>query len=263
MKKYFILLLVVLLPLSVNAMAYSETFDVGDSVTVGLKSDEDNTGFHVLKESQAGETTVTLIYDGVIEGSATVYDETNPDENHDASVLLDESIVGQKLINLINADGAKWRVETARLLNESDLNNLGITKDDNGLYEINKKYSFLAAIKINGLEPEMYNYWTSIVDESASSAAVYCVTDNASRSSDNEALSTLVSMDITSVTNNSKCAIRPVVVIDKAYILCNNTKTPTPVDTGVADYIIPLSFVLIAAVSAVVATKKKSAFQKI
>ena len=263
MKKYLIILFVVLLPLNVKAMAYSESFDVGDSVTVGLKSDDDNVGFHVLKASASGETTVTLIYDGVIAGSATVYDETRPDDNHDASYLLEESIVGQKLNSIVNADDAKWRVENARLLNESDLLNLGISKNANGVYEINKDYSFLGAIKIDGLSPELYNYWTSIVDETAGTTSLYCVTNNESRTSDDDVWSTLVSMDITSITNNSQCAIRPVVVIDKAYILCNNTKTPPNVKTGVSDYIIPLAGVLLVASIAILSTKKKTAFREI
>ncbi len=261
MKKLF-LLLIVLLPLSVNAMAYSETFRVGDSVTVGLKSDDDNVGFHVLKESASGETYVTLIYDGVIEGSPSVYDESNPDENYEATYILDNSIVGKKLQEVINKDGAKWRVESARLLNENDLSNLNIRKNDAGIYEISEKYSFLAPVKDSNVTSEMYNYWTSIRNTNSATTAMYCVTYNDNRTEDTGVWATLESKDITSITNNSTCAIRPVVVIDKAYILCNNT-VPENVKTGVKDYIIPLSALLITASALIVISKKKTVFKEI
>ena len=67
MKKFLLGLLLVV-PFSVNAMATSETFDVGNEVIVALKEgDTEQTGgraFHVLKPSAAGEETVTLIFDG-------------------------------------------------------------------------------------------------------------------------------------------------------------------------------------------------------
>ena len=52
-------------------------------------------GFYVLKESKAGEETVTLIYDGSITGFITVYDEAIPG-THDASTELEEAVIDQK-----------------------------------------------------------------------------------------------------------------------------------------------------------------------
>lgn len=66
--KRFLLVLALAVPFGVNAMATSETFDIGDEVVVALKEgDTEQTGgraFHVLKASAAGEETVTLIFDG-------------------------------------------------------------------------------------------------------------------------------------------------------------------------------------------------------
>ena len=78
MKKVLLIMLSILLPLSVSAMDYSSEFDIGDSVSVSFngKTDSKNLiGFHVLNGSSSGETTVTLVYDGVL-------------ATHDASGIL-------------------------------------------------------------------------------------------------------------------------------------------------------------------------------
>ena len=265
MKKVFMMLLLLALPLNVNAMSNEEVFHVGDSVTVGLTSDTDEVNFIVLKESQAGESTVTLIYDGTIAGSSTIYDEIRPDDGHDeVTTVLDTSVVGQKLSSIVNADGKKWRSVSTTLLQESDLINLGVTKNAAGKYEITEKYSkILAPVKIAGLVPKQYNYWTSIQDTSAADTSMYCVTYNEARTTNEGVWATLESMDITSTTNNSECAIRPVIVMPKEYILCNNTQTPSIVPTGVSDYIVPLASILLFAGLAVVLTRKKNLFQEI
>ena len=270
MKKVILLLAALAMPLSVSALATSETFNVGDSVSVALyegyeKDYKNGVGFHVLKESKAGEDTVTLIFDGSIEGSMTVYDEASPDDNHGASTVLEEAVIGQKLQSLINKEGKKWRIEDkASLLSAADLAYLGINKNAQNQYEIPAKYSFLAPIKGTGMPKELYNYWTSIVDGSATSTSMYMVEYNDERTTDDGVWATLVSKDITSITDNVKGGIRPVVVIKKEYILCNNSKPPVkPVDTGVSDYILPLAAVLLIAGSAVVYTKKKNVFNQI
>lgn len=265
MKRFFLLLAVMLMPLSVKAMAISESFDVGDDVSVALFSDSDNpgTGFHVLKESKSGERTVTLIYDGTIEGSPTIYDETRPDDGHEATANLNDSVVYQKMMSVIKQDGKEWRFDTASLLSLEDLTNLGITKNANGIYEIPAKYSFLAPIKQDGLPSDHYNYWTSIKDDSAATTSVYCVSYNENRTGDDGVWATLESRSIASITNNSECAIRPVIVIDKAYILCNNSKKTPNAKTGINDYIVPLAALLLVTASAVVLTKKKSVFKEI
>lgn len=273
MKKYlFSLMTFLLLPIMVDAMAVSETFYVGDSVSVGIVNDNDNEGFHVMFDSGPNDQTVTLIYDGVLPGSSTVYDETNPATNHDATVNFNESVAYQVLNNTINKEGAKWRVETASILSSNDLQKLGITKNTSGIYEIPAKYSFLAPIKINGLDASVYNYWTSI---SEGDDSVYCVAYNENRTDDNGVWATLDLKDITSTTNNPKCGVRPVVVVDKKYINCNNTRPSTTttnpvqtvpsenVNTGVEDYLLPLVSIILIAGLTVWATKKKELFQDI
>ena len=279
MKKYILLLIALVLPFGVNALAVSETFDVGDSVSVELydgyeNEDPNGIGFHVLRASAAGERTVTLIYDGVIEGSSTVYDQTIPD-THEAIAVLEQAEIGTKLNQVINKEGAKWNSETATLLSESDLAYLGITKNVVGIYEIPAKYSFLAPIKQEGWPQSNYNYWTMIQDTGATSTSVYYVKYNESldKSDLNAVWATIESQDITSITNNAEYAIRPVIVIDKKYILCNNTKTttsstsnddtPESPKTGVEDYIIPLGVVLILASAAVIVARKKDSFSRI
>ena len=269
MKKFILLVISLVLPIGVHAMAVSETFDVGDSVSVALydgyeKDAKNGIGFHVLKESKEGERTVTLIYDGVLEGSSTVYDEARPDDNHPASTVLEESVAGQLLNQLINKEGSKWNIESASFLNLNDIMTLGLTKNSLGIYEVPAKYSFVAPIKAPGVPAEMYNYWTSIADGSATNTSVYCVTYNENRTSDDGIWATLESKDITSITNNSKCGIRPVVVVDKEIILCNNSKVPpkSP-DTGITDYIIPLAFALVVTLGAVKVINKKNLFNEI
>lgn len=269
MKKIILLLTALVMPLSVHALATSETFNVGDSVSValyeGYESEAANgIGFHVLKESKAGEDTVTLIYDGAIKDSMTIYDEAIPDENHFASTVLEESVIGQKLQQLINQEGKRWRIEDqASLLSAADLLSLGITKNANNEYEIPAKYSFLAPDKGDGIPKELYNYWTSIPDGSASTTSVYMVEYNEERTTDDDIWAKIVSKDISSITDNVKGGIRPVVVVKKEYILCNNSKPTEAVDTGLTDYILPLAAVLVIAGSAIVYTKKKNAFNQI
>ncbi len=237
MKKLILLLIAVILPIGVHALAVSETFDVGDSVSVALydgyeTENPNGIGFHVLKSSAAGEATVTLIYDGVVGGSATVYDQANPDDNHDATAVLEQSVVGTKLNQIINKEGAKWNIESASLLSASDVTYLGLSKNAAGIFEIPAKYSFLAPIKATGVPASMYNYWTQIPDASASNTSVFAVIYNEARTDANGVWATLESQDITGITNNVEFGIRPVVVIKKEYIICNNSKTPedpTPV----------------------------------
>ncbi len=288
MKKFILLLALAAMPLSVKALATSETFDVGDSVSVALydgyeTENKNGIGFHVLKSSGAGERTVTLIYDGIVGGSGTVYDETSTEgsETHEATVVLEQSIAGTVLNQYVNKEGAKWNVESASLLSASDIAYLGITKNAAGAYEIPAKYSFLAPIKATGVPKEMYNYWTSISEDGEKVfAAIY----NEERTTDDGVWATLEAQDISSITNNVKFGIRPVVVIDKEYILCNNTKNPTTPNepenptpdnptpdnptpegpkTGVEDYIIPLGVVVILASGAAALMKKKNVFNQI
>lgn len=273
MKKMLMLLLTMLLiPAGVKAMDTKESFYVGDSVSVGIITDEEpGVGFHVIADSGPNDQTVTLIYDGILEGSSTVYDEMNPGDSHDVTVNFNESIAYQVLNKAISKDGAKWRVETASILSKDDLTKLGITKNSAGVYEITDKYSFLAPTKLDGVSADVYNYWTSI---SEGNDSVYCVTLDENNASLKGTLATLQLKDLTSITDNPKCGIRPVVVVDKKYILCNNTrpststteKPTTPsenVKTGVEDYLLPLVSIILIAGITIGVTKKKEVFQDI
>src|SRR5574344_500348 len=115
MKK-FLLVLALAVPFGVNAMATSETFDIGDEVVVALKEgDTEQTGgraFHVLKASAAGEETVTLIFDGTADEprsdgaptSPVVYDEVMPGE-HEPTTILETAYIYNSLM-----EGTKsWR----------------------------------------------------------------------------------------------------------------------------------------------------------
>ena len=102
MKKLVLFLFIVLAPFSVNAMAVSETFDVGDSISVALTENdtEIGKGFHVLKESKAGEETVTAIADGTVTDkrsdglpvSPSIYDETMIG-THDATTVRENAYI--------------------------------------------------------------------------------------------------------------------------------------------------------------------------
>lgn len=271
MKKFLLSLLLVV-PFSVNAMAVSETFDVGDSVIVALKEgDTEETGgraFHVLKPSAAGEETVTLIFDGTADEkrsdgtpvSPTFYDEVTPGE-HEPTTILEKATIYNSLI-----EGTKtWRVESRRLLTVEDLKELGIDK------EIKSNYSWLAPIVLKSdlILPEDYNYWTQSAteDSTAESPKVYCVTATSDNS--NGVYATLESKTIGEVSGNPKCAVRPVVVVKKEYILCNNSKPTTTttkapqVDTGVEDYYLPLGLVMGASILGYLILRKKNVFDRI
>ncbi|MDO4375746.1 MAG: hypothetical protein Q4C33_01055 [bacterium] len=270
MKKFLLGLLLVV-PFSVNAMAVSETFDVGNEVIVALKEgDTEQTGgraFHVLKPSAAGEETVTLIFDGTADEkrsdgapvSPTIYDEVTPGE-HEPTTILEKAYIYNSLI-----EGTRtWRVESVRLLTVEDLKELGIDK------QIGQNFSWLAPhISSPALLPEDYNYWTQSAteDSTTENPKVYCVT--ASTDTSSGIYATLEGKEIGGVSNNPKCAVRPVVVVKKEYILCNNSKpkpttTKAPqVDTGVEDYYLPLGIVMGASVLGYLVLRKKDVFSKL
>ena len=287
MKKFILLLTIMILPLGVNAMNVSDSFDVGDSVSVNLydgyqNEDPNGIGFHVLRASAAGEQNVLLIYDGLIDGSPDYYDQTIPGSNgvdeHTATVVLEEAHIGTVINKVVNKAGAKWNIVggSASLLQKSDLEYLGIQQNA-GVYEIPAKYEFLAPRILNGVEVDTSNYWTSIQGDTEST--VYYVKYNSNRTSLEDAWATLEPVDLSSViTGGEKHGIRPVVFVDKEYILCNNTKNPTtsttpalstnptePVSpkTGVEDYILPLGIVALVASAIAVYTKKKNVFNQI
>lgn len=278
MKRLCLLLLCFLcLPLAVNAMAYSETFEIGDEVIVDLYGTGEEVAFNVIKESKAGEKTVRLIFDGAFNNINGTYDEDGPD--HTATTQL---TVGTYIYDkLLERVGEKhWNYEEIGLLTKEDLTNLGIVNN-----EITSARNWLAPIKTEKtgeaeLLPYDYNYWTEIPVENAEKQ-VYCVKYNESRTDGNGIYANLVATNITPSSETKTtdgCAIRPVIVVDKSIILCNNTphtppttippttkEKPTPKEspeTGITDYLLPLSLVIIFAGSALVIANRKNAFKK-
>ena len=79
----------------------------------------------------------------------------------------------------------------------------------------------------------------------------------------------LESKTIGDVSNNPKCAVRPVVVVKKEYILCNNSKPkttttkPENVETGVEDYYLPLGIVMGVSILGYLVLRKKNVFSKL
>lgn len=271
MKK-FLLFIALLFPISVKALAVSETFDVGDSILVSLTNDQftNQTGieFNVLKASASGEQYVTAIYKGSI-GGATVFD--SPYTGYfPTNVFTDAKDYIYKIFAERTAD---WGLVTEkRLLKIEDLTNLGITKSGEA-YNIPSSLQFLAPIKINGLTADEYNYWTMSTSDTITKATtesdqihVYYVKYNETKSADTDPVATVeLSANINS-DSGPKNAVRPVIVIDKKYVLCNNSKpaattTVAPVPTGVSDYYLPLALILGLTISGIVIIRKKSLFQ--
>lgn len=271
MKKMLMLLLTMLfIPAGVKAMATSESFYVGNRVSVDITKSgvapENGTSFYVLKDSGPDDSSVTLILDGILVGN-TIYDMPIPADNHDAELVFDKSMAYQTLAKEIA--NRKWDAVIAGILTADDLTRLGITKNSAGIYEIPEKYSFLAPTKLADLPSDTYNYWTSITEGTDS---VYCVT--ASNDNTNGVVATLDLKNINTITNGPKCGIRPVVVVEKQYILCNYSVTPTSttekpttpsenVKTGVEDYLLPLVSIILIAGITIGVTKKKEVFQDI
>lgn len=264
MKKILVLIGVLFLPLSVNAMAISETFDVGDEIIVALKANEDGKAFHVLKTSAAGEETVVALYDGVVEGSPTIYDEPIPG-THEAT--SDITLTGENIYGKLTKGTEGWRTVTTRLLMINDLTGLGISAGTDNSYNVYKNFLWLAPFKLDGAtDPSWYNYWTQSAATGlteADAVGVYCMTYNESRTDDNGVYSSLVAKNINVISNGPKCAIRPVIIVKKEYILCNNSKPSTPVPTGVEDYYLSLGGILLITAAGVIVLRRKNLFAKI
>lgn len=275
MKKVIILIFcLVLMPLGVSAMATSEVFNVGDSVAVDIYGDGEKIGFHVLESSPAGEKFVTLLYDGyVLTSDRLPFDDIDPEANPDDefSNAFEGSYIQTKLNEAItNGNGIikKWvnYEGSARLLQAGDLGSLGLTKNSDGNYEVkkNSKGDFLTPI-INGLShPEDANYWTGIAVGEDSVYVVYY--NDGSYSDDIMAVikPTVITPDADTVQFSA--GIRPVVIVDKEYIICNNTSVPGEPDspeTGVADYLGFLAGVAILAGTLLFISRKNNAFVNI
>lgn len=268
MKKIvYLFILSLIMPFTVLAMDNSEVFDIGDDVTVSFDGGKTRLGFHVLKNSAAGETNVTLFFDGVvathdangnIKEGQVVYqlpDSTGTPSQFDGSYV-------QKVLNEAISE-AKWIINgSARLLEENDLVNLGIAKDNDKTYTILTKYDFMKPKSFESAPAiTTTDYWTQISD---GTDKVYAVTKTGADS--NAGISAkIISYNVDPVTTTANYSIRPVVVVNKEYILCNNTKgvNVPNVDTGVEDYVLLLVGVASIATIFYVSVKKKNKFQEI
>lgn len=276
MKKVILFLMsLMLIPFGVDAMAISESFDLRDDVSINLYGKEDTkdlkgVGGHVIAESKAGDDTVTILLDMNI--GQEVFD-SEEEEGHTLTNVFDNSYIKTALSKYAQEQGWVDIAANRRLLKETDLETLGITKNSNNKYEILGKNSFAAPIYSTAEQSYMYDYWTSIQN---GSDEVYVVKYKQDRvgTGDNDVWATIEPVDITAFTaaaGGSKYAIRPVIEIDKKWILCNNTKTPVTPDpgkpdspaTGVEDIILPLTGILLGFGAIAFVTSKKNLFKQI
>ena len=138
MKKVILLLLgLMLIPFGVDAMAVSETFNLRDDVSINLYGKEDTTdlkgiGGHVIAESKAGDTTVTILLDMVI--GQDIFDSEEQD-GHTLTNVFEKAYIKTVLTKYAQEKGWVDIAESRRLLSTTDLTNLGITKNDKGVYE--------------------------------------------------------------------------------------------------------------------------------
>ena len=267
MKKLLIILLsfvAVIGPIDTFAMSNDSVFNIGDSVSVSFngKTDSSNLiGFHVLKDSEAGESTVTLIYDGAIsshdEGHAQVPYQTTAPSSGVYSQFAD-SYVKQFLDTAVKENG--WILESsARLLEVNDLSNLGIEKSSDGTYTIPTKYDFLRPVDFETTVSETTtDYWTQITNGTDN---VYVVTKEG-RDSANNVSAKIVSKGAAPIDNN-RYSVKPVVIVNKQYIVCNNSKKTDNVKTGIEDYFLLFGAIIVLATIGYVGSKKKDAFQNI
>ncbi len=273
MKKYLIgLLAVLLMPISVNAMAYSETFNVGDRVKVMIENDDEGAEFFVIKPSESGAQYVWMFLNGNVMdqdgNSITVYDETIPGER-EASAVFEDSMAYRLLHNATQ----KWRTEEVRLLQLADLTELGIEKNPtNNQYQIMGNRKYLSPIKLTQGYPGManpksaYNFWTQIEDTTKTNASVFAVTLNEDYNGDTlTPVAFLTSYDITSITDNPEFVIRPVIKIDKKYIDCLLDVPTTVSSPPTSEVKMPFEAisVIVIAGAAYLLIRKKEIFNKI
>ena len=147
MKKILILLLtIIFMPINGNALAVSETFEVGDRVKVLVSEASEPVGheYFVIRPSIANDPYVWLLLnENVMDkyGNAiTVFDERIPDEHEDLTIW--EKTIAYEVLQQAT-ESWRPRAEVVRLLQAQDLVDLGLPKNtETGEYEImgNRKY---------------------------------------------------------------------------------------------------------------------------
>lgn len=251
------------------AMEYSEYFEIGDSVTVSFDNEVTKYGFHVLKGSASGEQNVLLLMDGTVAVHDAAGNIINgqvvynlPDATGDASIFegSNAQTMLKKAVNELN-----WVVVgSPRFLETSDFDVLGISKDNDGTYTIPVKYDFLAPHSFDSAPTaQTTSYWTQIAKDTNNVYAV--VSDGADKNAGVSAK--VIAYNVDPVTSDNKFSMRPVVLVDKKYVLCNNSRvtTPTPEgpETGVSDYVLILTGIGLVSVILYVSMKKRNVFQEI
>lgn len=271
MKKILLILLSLLvLPFNAKAMDYSEAFDIGDSVSVSFNGKTDSAnliGFHVLNGSSSGETTVTLIYDGVLathDASGNIKEAQITYQTPDTAATTNSSQFAgsnaKRFLEEAIAEQGWILASSARLLEESDLSVLGITKDADGTFTIPTKYDFLRPVDFDSApSSSTTDYWTQIADGTNN---VYVVTKEGTDKTNNISAK-VKSVNADPVTSTLTYSVKPVIVVDKQYIACNNSKKTDNVPTGIEDYYLVLIGVLSLATIGYCVSKKKNAFKNI
>ena len=271
MKKILIILLtigIILMPFNTLALENSSTFDVGDSVSVSFNGKTDSAnliGFHVLKASKAGESTVTLIYDGVMAThdsagnvkEAQVLFQTPETATGNASEFAGSNV--KRFLDEAVAEYGWILASSARLLETSDLTSLGISKDADGTYTIPTKYDFLRPVDFeSAYSSTATDYWTQIISGNDN---VYVVTKTGSDRANNIS-DKIISKGAAPIDDN-RYSVKPVVVVNKQYIVCNNSKKGENVQTGIEDYFLLFGGIIALSTIGCVISKKKDAFQNI
>lgn len=268
-KKIIFVLTVIflLLPITVLALGNDSVFDIGDSVSVSFNGNTDSAnliGFHVLKGSKSGESTVTLIYDGVMsthDADGTMHAQV-PFQSANTTSNNYSQFAGSYVKTFLEQSVKEnnWILaSSARLLEESDLMFLGIEKESDGTFTIPTKYDFLRPVEFETtISASTTDYWTQIV---SGDDGVYVVTKEGKDTANNISAK-IVSKSVAPTADNAY-SVKPVVVVDKQYIVCNNSKQTENVKTGIEDYFILFGGIILLATIGYVVSKKKDAFQNI
>ena len=272
MKKILIILLaigVMLMPLNTLALDNESTFSVGDSVSVsfnGQTNSQNLIGFHVLKASSAGESTVTLVYDGIMathDSAGNIKEAQVLYQTPDTATGNASEFAGSNVKRFLDEAVAEYGwilASSARLLEASDLTSLGISKDADGTYTIPTKYDFLRPADFDSAySTTATDYWTQITSGTSN---VYIVTKDGTDKTNNISAK-IVTKSVDPVTSSNNYSVKPVVVVNKQYIVCNNSKKSENVQTGIEDYFLLFGGIIALSTIGYVASKKKDAFQNI
>lgn len=264
---YLLSVCILLIPINILALDNNSSFSVGDSVSVSFNGQTDSSnliGFHVLKSSSSGESTVTLIYDGVMsthDDSGMMHAQV-PFQSSDSSSGNYSQFAGSYVKQFLDQSVTEYGwilASSARLLEESDLMYLGISKRSDGTYAIPTKYDFLRPVDFTTtISSSTTDYWTQIISGDDN---VYVVTKEG-RDTANNISATIVTKSV-APTQDNVFSVRPVVIVNKQYIVCNNSSTTDNVQTGIEDYFLIFGGIIALSSIGYVVSKKKDAFQNI